>query len=792
MSAILSRMRRSSLKQKLPNVFDSSKSDYVLLALLISLLVVNNAAWLSLDNSPPGWDAAGYLTNSLDALQAIQKPSLRTLASLYFQSLDPRPTFAFVALATPFYMLFGPTADVATLGTNSIFYALIVFGTYGIAKVLFDRRVGLLSAFVVSVNPELSELSTAYWPHFSVAAIAVAGTYLLLRSHRLESKKHTLGFGALLGIGLLMRPVYPALFLLGPTLFVAIVALFSNATVHDRQTVHHGWQELVINFRSRIVLGLAPALVIALCMAGPFYLRYSAGMLSKVSSQQDVTQRVLMAARQSPLWYLANMPHNMSWLFFALFIIGMTAAIVMLARGRRRYSLGFLLFWITSSYVLASLPLSKSFFYLAPLYCPIAIVSVFWICHLNRRVLRGVLIGTVLLIGVFTLLVASWGPLPVRQPAMQSLIETLGIPTHQPQPEDWRIEEIIVLLEAQESPSTPRRVGIVSDEYDFSWASFAYYSKLRAWDRDLDYSSAFDPWSTLLDTDYVVVKTGRWPSGARSAMQNARLLFQMLDNKGSVFYTTHELISEPSLPGGAEAQIYRRICPSSLQETLSICNELISLDPDNAAVYLTQLEESAAERQHAIALEPLSAAEYTALGDAYLRLGKFVEASDAFEQALRLDPNHAQAQSRREELGTMHNIAQRSIGDVIALLGYRTAPDNIEAEQSVSVTLWWQSLRPMVNDYTLFIHLVGPDGHIRAQDDRLLEREGLLTSAWEVGQLVTGQYQLEVPPGTPAGHYVVQAGVYYWKTGERLPMYDEHGERLSDDTIALGSITVGD
>jgi hypothetical protein len=28
-------------------------------------------------------------------------------------------------------------------------------------------------------------------------------------------------------------------------------------------------------------------------------------------------------------------------------------------------------------------------------------------------------------------------------------------------------------------------------------------------------------------------------------------------------------------------------------------------------------------------------------------------------------------------------------------------------------------------------------------------------------------------------------GVYYWQTGERLPVWDEYGQRVADDAILL-------
>lgn len=62
---------------------------------------------------------------------------------------------------------------------------------------------------------------------------------------------------------------------------------------------------------------------------------------------------------------------------------------------------------------------------------------------------------------------------------------------------------------------------------------------------------------------------------------------------------------------------------------------------------------------------------------------------------------------------------------------------DIWAQESLLITVRWQVPGSMDNDDTLSIRLVGPDNRIYAQEDSFLHHGGLLTSAWQVGQLVT-------------------------------------------------------
>jgi len=127
----------------------------------------------------------------------------------------------------------------------------------------------------------------------------------------------------------------------------------------------------------------------------------------------------------------------------------------------------------------------------------------------------------------------------------------------------------------------------------------------------------------------------------------------------------------------------------------------------------------------------------------------------------------------------------RNVGDIFLFRGYSLPQEEAQAGDALDINLCWETSSQPTADYTAFIHLVGPDGRIWAQQDTLVEHAGLLTSAWDVGQLVIGRYDLQVPTNVPSGEYGIKAGIYYWETGERLPVWDEEGNRLRDDAVLL-------
>lgn len=89
------------------------------------------------------------------------------------------------------------------------------------------------------------------------------------------------------------------------------------------------------------------------------------------------------------------------------------------------------------------------------------------------------------------------------------------------------------------------------------------------------------------------------------------------------------------------------------------------------------------------------------------------------------------------------------------------------------VVLEWETLEPLQEDYSVFLHIYDGQGQRIDQGDTQLINQSLHpTSLWEVGKLNSVLYHIPVPPGTPPGRYELELGVYLLKTGDRLPLGD--------------------
>jgi uncharacterized membrane protein len=135
------------------------------------------------------------------------------------------------------------------------------------------------------------------------------------------------------------------------------------------------------------------------------------------------------------------------------------------------------------------------------------------------------------------------------------------------------------------------------------------------------------------------------------------------------------------------------------------------------------------------------------------------------------------------------NLVQANLDGKMELCGYNVSPRLGRAGQDLAVTLYWRALAPMDLDYTVFVHLVSPDGErVTQHDDQPRWKVPLPTSTWQPGEELRDQHVLRLPPGLAPGTYRLQVGVYYWQTLERLPVMEGHTP--VNNYVEIGHVTV--
>jgi hypothetical protein len=125
-------------------------------------------------------------------------------------------------------------------------------------------------------------------------------------------------------------------------------------------------------------------------------------------------------------------------------------------------------------------------------------------------------------------------------------------------------------------------------------------------------------------------------------------------------------------------------------------------------------------------------------------------------------------------------------GNELQLQGYTVASASVTPGQPWSITLYWQLLQPLAQDYTIFVHLRDDNGILQAQSDSFPAGGMLPTRSLRVGQIIPDRHTLAIPLTAPtAGALQIDIGVYDYQTGQRLTV-------ANAEAITLGFVTVNE
>jgi len=133
---------------------------------------------------------------------------------------------------------------------------------------------------------------------------------------------------------------------------------------------------------------------------------------------------------------------------------------------------------------------------------------------------------------------------------------------------------------------------------------------------------------------------------------------------------------------------------------------------------------------------------------------------------------------------------EANLADEVLLVACDLARVEFRAGETVQLTLHWQALREMTEDYTVFVHLVQADGQLVSQQDIQPLGGARPTTSWIPGQVVDDPYELAVPVGAAPGTYWLKVGLYSQRTMKRLPVVESGRAQTEQDSILVRQIQV--
>jgi hypothetical protein len=133
------------------------------------------------------------------------------------------------------------------------------------------------------------------------------------------------------------------------------------------------------------------------------------------------------------------------------------------------------------------------------------------------------------------------------------------------------------------------------------------------------------------------------------------------------------------------------------------------------------------------------------------------------------------------------NVLGGQFGDAIELVGYDWQADWLEPGEPLPLRMYWRASQPITTDYTVFVHLVGPDGQLAAQCDSPPLGGTRPTTTWQPDEVIPDTCEVVLPSDAQARGYQVFVGMYSWPSLERLPARAPDGTDLADGRLELAS-----
>jgi 4-amino-4-deoxy-L-arabinose transferase-like glycosyltransferase len=101
-----------------------------------------------------------------------------------------------------------------------------------------------------------------------------------------------------------------------------------------------------------------------------------------------------------------------------------------------------------------------------------------------------------------------------------------------------------------------------------------------------------------------------------------------------------------------------------------------------------------------------------------------------------------------------------SFGGKLMLMGYDLALNRLESDGQLDVTLYWQDLEPVGENYEVVLKLLNGAYKVWGREEGP-PVDGLLpTGVWQKGELVVDRHTIGTLPGTPPGDYWIEIALY--------------------------------
>jgi hypothetical protein len=125
--------------------------------------------------------------------------------------------------------------------------------------------------------------------------------------------------------------------------------------------------------------------------------------------------------------------------------------------------------------------------------------------------------------------------------------------------------------------------------------------------------------------------------------------------------------------------------------------------------------------------------------------------------------------------GEINNPLNYNLANEFQLIGYNLDQDIYQPGDTVQVTLFWKALRPISQNYTMFVQVIDAQNKVWGQLHAQPQGGAAPTSSWQPGQVIRDSYSFVLSADTPPGAYRLDLGAYPPDTGTNLRLVTGDG-----------------
>jgi len=560
---------------------------YVIIIAMVLTNVTYDYYFVTKETAPQSWDQSRHLISSLSYYYILTSDlgfSDKIERMLQVDNYYP-PFYHFSTILM--YFLFGDTHPRTAIMINAIYLGILIFSAYGIGKKLFNREVGLITAFLVLMYPAVFDRQHEYMIELALMALVSLSIYFLLCTDNFKNRKYSLAFGIVFGLSVLTK--WTAIFfIIGPLIWVLYEAFIPYLNKKSQICSFCGKiVEKPMTYLNKVfcskeckraykkspkpipglfsLTNLIIASIASLAVALPWYYVHLSDVINTLSwgiefwgsSEGDPE----VVSLQSFTYYLFSlMSYQISFVFFIIFLI----SIIFLFKSQSLQSQKIILLsWIMIPYIVMTSLRNKNYGYTDPIIVAVAVISALWLSSLPNKKTKVSLLLILFVFGSSQLIMPSLGYAKIsdatRFDTSLGTIELYNRYGRPPINENWKVEETLkeILYDARNNPRIQNRqvyMVVLPDTSQINGLTFSYYSYLNRLPIQ-SYNGAYIGKEifaqNILNFDYVILKTGK--NGNFAYQKTVDELYGLFNSHIS----SYTLIKETSLPDGSKLKVYR-------------------------------------------------------------------------------------------------------------------------------------------------------------------------------------------------------------------------------------------